>query len=107
MAASKVKQDMPPPGGYGPIDYKRNLPRRGLSENPWHGGRGVTVQAASLLRSRQCPLIAEWAAPGAVEEGVWGRAGPLSSASLHRLQHAGHRDWNPDLRALEHNEVEP
>lgn len=30
-AASKVKQDMPPPGGYGPIDYKRNLPRRGLS----------------------------------------------------------------------------
>ncbi|KAM4888174.1 NADH dehydrogenase [ubiquinone] 1 alpha subcomplex subunit 13 isoform 1-T2 [Thomomys bottae] len=31
MAAAKVKQDMPPPGGYGPIDYKRNLPRRGLS----------------------------------------------------------------------------
>uniref|UniRef100_F6Q440 NADH dehydrogenase [ubiquinone] 1 alpha subcomplex subunit 13 n=1 Tax=Equus caballus TaxID=9796 RepID=F6Q440_HORSE len=31
MAASKVKQDMPPSGGYGPIDYKRNLPRRGLS----------------------------------------------------------------------------
>uniref|UniRef100_A0A8C0CAV8 NADH dehydrogenase [ubiquinone] 1 alpha subcomplex subunit 13 n=3 Tax=Balaenoptera TaxID=9766 RepID=A0A8C0CAV8_BALMU len=31
MAASKVKQDMPPLGGYGPIDYKRNLPRRGLS----------------------------------------------------------------------------
>nr|XP_036852089.1 NADH dehydrogenase [ubiquinone] 1 alpha subcomplex subunit 13 isoform X1 [Manis javanica] len=31
MAAAKVNQDMPPPGGYGPIDYKRNLPRRGLS----------------------------------------------------------------------------
>ncbi|XP_030618168.1 NADH dehydrogenase [ubiquinone] 1 alpha subcomplex subunit 13 isoform X2 [Delphinapterus leucas] len=31
MAASKVKQDMPPLGGYGLIDYKRNLPRRGLS----------------------------------------------------------------------------
>ncbi|XP_072213562.1 NADH dehydrogenase [ubiquinone] 1 alpha subcomplex subunit 13 [Excalfactoria chinensis] len=31
MAAQKVKQDMPPPGGYGPIDYKRHLPRRGLS----------------------------------------------------------------------------
>ncbi|KAF7237102.1 NADH dehydrogenase [ubiquinone] 1 alpha subcomplex subunit 13 [Varanus komodoensis] len=30
-AAGKVKQDMPPPGGYGPIDYKRHLPRRGLS----------------------------------------------------------------------------
>ncbi|KAG9486497.1 hypothetical protein GDO78_006720 [Eleutherodactylus coqui] len=31
MAASKVKQDMAPPGGYGPVDYKRNLPRRGYS----------------------------------------------------------------------------
>ncbi|XP_049733499.1 NADH dehydrogenase [ubiquinone] 1 alpha subcomplex subunit 13 isoform X1 [Elephas maximus indicus] len=31
MATAKVKQDMPPLGGYGPIDYKRNLPRRGLS----------------------------------------------------------------------------
>ncbi len=31
MAASKVKQDMPPTGGYGPVDYRRNLPRRGLS----------------------------------------------------------------------------
>ncbi|KAM3939388.1 NADH dehydrogenase [ubiquinone] 1 alpha subcomplex subunit 13 [Leptodactylus fuscus] len=31
MAASKVKQDMPPPGGFGPVDYKRNLPRRGFS----------------------------------------------------------------------------
>ncbi|KAJ7308243.1 hypothetical protein JRQ81_008768 [Phrynocephalus forsythii] len=30
-AARKVKQDMPPPGGYGPIDYKRHMPRRGLS----------------------------------------------------------------------------
>lgn len=39
MAAPKVKQDMPPPGGYGPIDYKRHLPRRGLSGEPG-GGRG-------------------------------------------------------------------
>lgn len=31
MAASKVKQDMPPSGGYGPFDYKRNLPKRGFS----------------------------------------------------------------------------
>uniref|UniRef100_UPI0025424D60 NADH dehydrogenase [ubiquinone] 1 alpha subcomplex subunit 13 isoform X1 n=1 Tax=Euleptes europaea TaxID=460621 RepID=UPI0025424D60 len=30
-AVGKVKQDMPPPGGYGPIDYKRHMPRRGLS----------------------------------------------------------------------------
>ena len=33
MAAYKVKQDMPPPGGYGPIDFHRNLPRRGLPGN--------------------------------------------------------------------------
>ena len=31
MAVSKVKQDMPPPGGYAPFDYKRNLPKRGFS----------------------------------------------------------------------------
>ncbi|XP_062816407.1 NADH dehydrogenase [ubiquinone] 1 alpha subcomplex subunit 13 [Anolis carolinensis] len=31
FGGGKVKQDMAPPGGYGPIDYKRNLPRRGLS----------------------------------------------------------------------------
>ncbi|XP_019369131.1 PREDICTED: NADH dehydrogenase [ubiquinone] 1 alpha subcomplex subunit 13 isoform X2 [Gavialis gangeticus] len=31
MAAMKVKQDVAPKGGYGPIDYKRHLPRRGLS----------------------------------------------------------------------------
>ncbi|XP_070602490.1 NADH dehydrogenase [ubiquinone] 1 alpha subcomplex subunit 13 [Erythrolamprus reginae] len=32
MAAGawKVKQDMPPAGGYGPINYKRRLPYRGL-----------------------------------------------------------------------------
>lgn len=39
MAGSKVKQDMPPPGGYAPFDYKRNLPKRGLSgtftTHPW------------------------------------------------------------------------
>ncbi|KAK1790827.1 hypothetical protein P4O66_014679 [Electrophorus voltai] len=44
MAASKVKQDMPPPGGYGPIDYKRNLPKRGLSGYSMFGiGIGVMV----------------------------------------------------------------
>lgn len=31
MSGSKVKQDMPPPGGYAAFDYKRNLPKRGLS----------------------------------------------------------------------------
>lgn len=39
MEMSKVKQDMPPPGGYGPIDYKRNLPRRGLS-GQYHSAPG-------------------------------------------------------------------
>lgn len=31
MAGSKVKQDMPPAGGYAAFDYKRNLPKRALS----------------------------------------------------------------------------
>ncbi|XP_063781179.1 NADH dehydrogenase [ubiquinone] 1 alpha subcomplex subunit 13 [Pseudophryne corroboree] len=44
MAASKVKQDMPPPGGYGPVDYKRNLPRRGYSGYTMFAiGIGVTI----------------------------------------------------------------
>lgn len=54
MAASKVKQDMPPPGGYGPIDYKRNLPRRGLSGQcrpvPGCQGLGPLGAAAGLGR---------------------------------------------------------
>ncbi|KAJ8357726.1 hypothetical protein SKAU_G00205200 [Synaphobranchus kaupii] len=44
MATTKVKQDMPPPGGYGPIDYKRNLPKRGFSGYTMFGiGIGVMV----------------------------------------------------------------
>uniref|UniRef100_A0A9J8CY23 NADH dehydrogenase [ubiquinone] 1 alpha subcomplex subunit 13 n=1 Tax=Cyprinus carpio carpio TaxID=630221 RepID=A0A9J8CY23_CYPCA len=44
MAASKVKQDMPPTGGYGPVDYRRNLPRRGLSGYSMFGvGVGLLV----------------------------------------------------------------
>ncbi|KAG5286177.1 hypothetical protein AALO_G00011890 [Alosa alosa] len=44
MASSKVKQDMPPPGGYGPIQYKRNLPSRGLSGYSMFGiGIGIML----------------------------------------------------------------
>ncbi|XP_028297705.1 NADH dehydrogenase [ubiquinone] 1 alpha subcomplex subunit 13 [Gouania willdenowi] len=44
MAASKVKQDMPPPGGYAAFDYKRNLPKRGLSGYSMFGiGIGIMV----------------------------------------------------------------
>ncbi|KAM9112081.1 NADH dehydrogenase [ubiquinone] 1 alpha subcomplex subunit 13 [Pangshura tecta] len=43
-ALVKVKQELPPPGGYGPIDYKRNLPRRGLS-----GYSLFAISFASLL----------------------------------------------------------
>ncbi|XP_048845750.1 NADH dehydrogenase [ubiquinone] 1 alpha subcomplex subunit 13 [Brienomyrus brachyistius] len=44
MAASKVKQDMPPSGGYGPFDYKRNLPKRGFSGYTMFGiGIGVMI----------------------------------------------------------------
>ncbi|KAM9844492.1 NADH dehydrogenase [ubiquinone] 1 alpha subcomplex subunit 13 [Aulostomus maculatus] len=44
MAGSKVKQDMPPPGGYAAFDYKRNLPKRGLSGYSMFGiGIGVMI----------------------------------------------------------------
>ncbi|XP_061551142.1 NADH dehydrogenase [ubiquinone] 1 alpha subcomplex subunit 13 [Phycodurus eques] len=44
MAGSKVKQDMPPPGGYATFDYKRNLPKRGLSGYSMFGiGIGVMI----------------------------------------------------------------
>ncbi|XP_068605281.1 NADH dehydrogenase [ubiquinone] 1 alpha subcomplex subunit 13 [Brachionichthys hirsutus] len=44
MAASKVKQDMPPPGGYAAFDYKRNLPKRGFSGYSMFGfGIGVLI----------------------------------------------------------------
>ena len=31
MASSLVKQELPPKGGYPPIEYARNLPKRGPS----------------------------------------------------------------------------
>ncbi|XP_073348158.1 NADH dehydrogenase [ubiquinone] 1 alpha subcomplex subunit 13 [Pagrus major] len=44
MAGSKVKQDMPPPGGYASFDYKRNLPKRGLSGYSMFGiGIGIMI----------------------------------------------------------------
>ncbi|XP_068196229.1 NADH dehydrogenase [ubiquinone] 1 alpha subcomplex subunit 13 [Antennarius striatus] len=44
MAGAKVKQDMPPPGGYAAFDYKRNLPKRGISGYSMFGiGIGVLV----------------------------------------------------------------
>ncbi|XP_034412393.1 NADH dehydrogenase [ubiquinone] 1 alpha subcomplex subunit 13 [Cyclopterus lumpus] len=44
MAGSKVKQDMPPAGGYASFDYKRNIPKRGLSGYSMFGlGIGVMV----------------------------------------------------------------
>ncbi|KAF7198932.1 NADH dehydrogenase [ubiquinone] 1 alpha subcomplex subunit 13 [Nothobranchius furzeri] len=44
MSGSKVKQDMPPTGGYAPFDYKRNLPKRGLSGYSMFGiGIGVML----------------------------------------------------------------
>ncbi|XP_059846971.1 NADH dehydrogenase [ubiquinone] 1 alpha subcomplex subunit 13 isoform X1 [Hypanus sabinus] len=44
MASVKVTQDLPPPGGYGPVDYKRNVPRRGLSGYSMFGiGVGILI----------------------------------------------------------------
>ncbi|KAM9323635.1 NADH dehydrogenase [ubiquinone] 1 alpha subcomplex subunit 13 [Pholidichthys leucotaenia] len=44
MAGSKVMQDMPPSGGYAPFDYKRNLPKRGMSGYSMFGiGVGIML----------------------------------------------------------------
>ncbi|XP_078279674.1 NADH dehydrogenase [ubiquinone] 1 alpha subcomplex subunit 13 [Rhinoraja longicauda] len=44
MATVKVRQDLPPPGGYGPVDYKRNIPRRGPSGYSMFGiGIGILM----------------------------------------------------------------
>ncbi|XP_063063192.1 NADH dehydrogenase [ubiquinone] 1 alpha subcomplex subunit 13 [Engraulis encrasicolus] len=62
MASSKVKQDMPPPGGYGPIQYKRNLPVRGFSGYTMFGiGIGIMIfgywRIATWNRERRRLLI--------------------------------------------------
>ncbi|KAK2173102.1 hypothetical protein NP493_904g00106 [Ridgeia piscesae] len=31
MPGMKFRQDMPPPGGYGPVEWAQKIPRRGLS----------------------------------------------------------------------------
>ena len=71
MAASKVKHDMPPVGGYGPIDYKRNLPRRGLSGQcrPAPGCQGLGVRGA---------------AEGSGRQGVWGPRFPRGMTDRRR-----------------------
>ncbi|KAL2096788.1 hypothetical protein ACEWY4_005995 [Coilia grayii] len=62
MASSKVMQDMPPPGGYGPIQYKRNLPARGFSGYTMFGiGIGIMIfgywRIAKWNRERRKLLI--------------------------------------------------
>ncbi|PWA25402.1 hypothetical protein CCH79_00005212, partial [Gambusia affinis] len=49
MAGSKVKQDMPPQGGYPAFDYKRNLPKRGLSGYSMFG-IGIGIMAIGYWR---------------------------------------------------------
>ncbi|XP_040176507.1 NADH dehydrogenase [ubiquinone] 1 alpha subcomplex subunit 13 [Rana temporaria] len=53
MAASKVKQDMPPSGGYGSVDYKRNLPRRGFSGYTMFA-MGIGVMVYGLWQVGKC-----------------------------------------------------
>uniref|UniRef100_A0A4W3H4D1 NADH dehydrogenase [ubiquinone] 1 alpha subcomplex subunit 13 n=1 Tax=Callorhinchus milii TaxID=7868 RepID=A0A4W3H4D1_CALMI len=56
MATFKVKQDMPPPGGYASFDYKRNIPKRGLSDyiSFFLGGGGLWVGCMGLFNWSYC-----------------------------------------------------
>ncbi|KAI1170108.1 NADH-ubiquinone oxidoreductase subunit [Nemania sp. FL0916] len=38
-----MPQDMPPVGGYGPVQYKRNLPAAGLRPGTWLVAMGVVM----------------------------------------------------------------
>ncbi|RYP88147.1 hypothetical protein DL769_000339 [Monosporascus sp. CRB-8-3] len=38
-----MPQDMPPVGGYGPVQYKRNLPASGFRPGTWLLGMGVVM----------------------------------------------------------------
>ncbi|KAI1332442.1 NADH-ubiquinone oxidoreductase subunit [Xylariaceae sp. FL0255] len=38
-----MPQDMPPTGGYGPVQYKRNLPASGISPGKWLLAMGVVM----------------------------------------------------------------
>ncbi|RYP04874.1 hypothetical protein DL764_004197 [Monosporascus ibericus] len=38
-----MPQDMPPVGGYGPVQYKRNLPVSGFRPGTWLLGMGVVM----------------------------------------------------------------
>ncbi|XP_015759263.1 PREDICTED: NADH dehydrogenase [ubiquinone] 1 alpha subcomplex subunit 13-like [Acropora digitifera] len=48
MASSVVKQELPPKGGYPPIEYARNLPKRGPSGMMMFIG-GAAVMAFGFL----------------------------------------------------------
>lgn len=57
MAGSKVKQDMPPSGGYPAFDYKRNLPKRGLSGTYKPSYIRENRETPVRLERLQCPNI--------------------------------------------------
>ncbi|XP_071952851.1 NADH dehydrogenase [ubiquinone] 1 alpha subcomplex subunit 13-like [Antedon mediterranea] len=42
-SSSTFRQEMPPKGGYGPIDYKRHLPKRGFSGYAMFAGCGLIM----------------------------------------------------------------
>nr|XP_009858984.1 NADH dehydrogenase [ubiquinone] 1 alpha subcomplex subunit 13-like [Ciona intestinalis] len=50
----KYRQDMPPPGGYGAVPYKRNLPVRGLGGFALFGlGIGLSAIGVKMLWERK------------------------------------------------------
>ncbi|XP_033634945.1 NADH dehydrogenase [ubiquinone] 1 alpha subcomplex subunit 13-like [Asterias rubens] len=50
--ASTFKQDMPPKGGYPPLDYKRALPKRGISGYLMFAACGASMLIGTAIFSR-------------------------------------------------------
>ena len=65
-----MPQDMPPTGGYGPVQYKRNLPVRGfrpavylvgtaaiMTYGFWRAGQGIREHKCVLILGRYLDLL--------------------------------------------------
>ncbi|XP_033106991.1 NADH dehydrogenase [ubiquinone] 1 alpha subcomplex subunit 13-like [Anneissia japonica] len=47
--ATSFRQDLPPKGGYGPIDYKRHIPKRGFSGYAMFAGCAAIMATGYIM----------------------------------------------------------
>jgi NADH dehydrogenase (ubiquinone) 1 alpha subcomplex subunit 13 len=74
-----MPQDMPPTGGYEPVQYKRNLPARGFRP------------ATYLLMVGAVCTYGFWRVGQGIREQKYG-----TSTLLQHLRFSGSHNWNPN-----------